>query len=174
MYKLEIGCNGKKLGEEWETLDILAGENIDIVANIEEPLPIKDNTYDLIYMSHVLEHIAWYKTIDVLKELLRILKPEGIIEIFVPDIDKIISAYKKNIIPDEWYKFNEEKNPFLWFVGRLYTYGMHDSDFHRAAFNKRHLKDCLEKAGFQDVITIKVPRGVSHGYINLGMKGTKK
>jgi predicted SAM-dependent methyltransferase len=174
MRKLEIGCNNQRLSEEWETLDIVSGKNADIVVDIEKPLPIESNTYDLIYMSHVLEHITWYKTIDVLKELLRILKSGGTIEIFVPDIDKIISAYQKGIIPDEWYKYNEQKNPFLWFAGRLFTYGAHDTDFHRAVFNKKHLQNCLEKAGFQDVMIIKVPRGISHGYINLGMKGTKK
>lgn len=174
MRKLEIGCNNQRLlGDDWKTLDILPGENVDIVADIEQPLPIKDNSYDLIYMSHILEHVTWYNTVTVLKELLRILKPGGTIEIFVPDIDKIISAYQKGIIPDEWYKYNEEKNPFLWFVGRLFTYGTHDTDFHRAVFNKKHLKECLEKAGFVDVMVTKIPRGISHGYINLGMKGSK-
>jgi len=174
MRKLEIGCNNQRISEEWETLDIVSGDNVDIVTNIENELPIEDNIYDLIYMSHVLEHIPWYKTIDVLRELYRILKPNGMVEIFVPDIDKIISAYQKGIIPDEWYKFNKKKNPFLWFVGRIYTYGEHESDFHKSAFNREHLKYCLESAGFVDIEIIKKPRGITHGYINLGMKGLKK
>jgi len=174
MRKLEIGCDNKRLSEEWETLDILEGTNVDIVADISQPLTmIEDNTYDLIYMSHILEHVAWYKTVDVLKEVRRILKVGGVLEVFVPDIDKIISAYQKEIIPDEWYRFNPDKNPFLWFVGRIFTYGNNDTDFHRAAFNKKHLKECLENAGFNKVESARMPRGVSHGYINLGMKGIK-
>lgn len=174
MRKLEIGCNNKRMGDDWETLDVLPGENIDIVADVSKPLPVEDNTYDLIYMSHVLEHIAWYKTIDTLKELYRILAPDGVLEVFVPDLDKLVDAYQKQIIPDEWYRFNPEKNPFLWFVGRLFTYGDNDTDFHKAAFNKEHLRYCFQQAGFNDIKSLRMVRGISHGYINLGMKGTKK
>lgn len=173
MRKLDIGPQNKRIDSTWETLDILPGENIDIVADIMKPLPIENNTYDLIYMSHVLEHVPWYETVKVLRELYRILKVGGSIEVYVPDIDKIIEAYKKEVIPDQWYKYNESRDPFLWFVGRIFTYGEHPSDFHKAAFNNKYLRKCLGEAGFVGLHNIHNPRSQDHGYINLGVAGFK-
>lgn len=39
----------------------------------------------LLYASHVLEHIPWYKTEEVLREWVRVLKPGGVLEVWVPD-----------------------------------------------------------------------------------------
>ena len=57
------------------------------------PLPIKSHTYDLVYMSHILEHIPWFQTVDFLKEIHRILKGDGTVEIWVPDFEKIVEAF---------------------------------------------------------------------------------
>lgn len=175
MRKLDIGTQGKKIDASWETLSIDPNDRPDIIADIRKKLPIPDNTYDLIYMSHVLEHIPWYETVNVLKELYRVMKPSRDygIEIYVPDIDKLIDAYQKGIIPDQWYKYNEKKDPFLWFVGRLYTYGNSCFEFHKSAFNYEHLRKCLEEAGFRGVHRIHNPRGNDHGYINLGVGAYK-
>lgn len=169
MPQLEIG-NHKRRGEDWTTLDILPPA--DIIADISKALPIEDESYSHIYMSHVLEHVVWYKTVDVLKELFRILEHKGTIEIHVPDIDRIIKAYEFNAIFDGWYKYNEERDPFIWLAGRIFTYGDNESDFHKAIFNKKHLTKCLEKAGFINICTVP-ERGNAHGYINLGIKGEK-
>ncbi len=171
--KLEIGINTKRISEDWDTLDIIERNDVDIVADIRKKLPIEDDTYDLVYMSHVLEHIEWYKTKDVLHELYRIIRKGGSLEIFVPDIDKIIFAYQKGIIPDEWYKYNEQRDPFVWFIGRIYTYGDKESDFHKSAFDYPYLKKCLEEVGFRDIRRISKTRGYNHGYINLGAKAKK-
>lgn len=171
--KLEIGVNTKRIAKDWDTLDIIKGDDIDIVADIREKLPIEDDTYDLVYMSHVLEHIEWYKIKDVFHEIFRIIRKDGFVEIFVPDIDKIIYAYQNEIIPDDWYKYNEQKDPFVWFIGRIYTYGEKESDFHKSAFNYSYLKKCLEEAGFRDIKKIYKTRGYNHGYINLGARARK-
>jgi len=168
MRKLEIGTHESKKG--WETLDILPPA--DIVADITKTLPIEDNTYDEVYLSHVLEHVKWYRVKKVLKELHRILKPKGVIEIHVPDMGKIIEAYSGRTIPDRWYKFNADRDPFLWFVGRVYTYGEHDSDFHKGAFNEEYLKRILADVGFVNLQLVEERENI-HGYINLGVKGMK-
>jgi len=91
---LEIGCGGSRL-PEFETLDIVGGPNMDYVYDAAKPLPFKDNTFDLIYASHVLEHIPWYKTEEVLREWVRILKPGGQLEVWVPDGLKICQTLLK-------------------------------------------------------------------------------
>jgi predicted SAM-dependent methyltransferase len=172
MRKLEIGAK-KRIDNSWETLDAVDWGEVDVVANIEEKLPVKDNSYDLVYMSHVLEHVTWYRVADVLKELHRILKKGGELEIFVPDVDKLISVYRSGKVPDKWYKHNPNKDSFIWFIGRMYAHGDHPTDFHRGLFNKSYLRKLLKEAGFRDIQTITKQRGHNHGFINLGMKGAK-
>ena len=51
----------------------------------QEPFPFKENTYDLVFASHVLEHVPWYRTDAALREARRVLKPGGHLQVFVPD-----------------------------------------------------------------------------------------
>lgn len=50
-------------------------------------LEFEDNTFDFIYSEHVLEHFFLDEACDLLKECYRILKPNGVIRIIVPDAD---------------------------------------------------------------------------------------
>lgn len=171
--KLEIGAFGKKIDNDWEVLDAVKSPIVDIVADVCKPLPLNDNAYDLIYMSHVLEHIPWYDTIKILKELYRILKKGGVIEIWVPDFEKAVKVYLKQEIPDGWYMLNPDKNFMMWINGRTFAGHRGEYSWHRATFDTNHLRNCLEKAGFCEVGMLKKTRTVNHGYVNLGMSGKK-
>jgi SAM-dependent methyltransferase len=184
--RLEIGSGPKRL-KEFETLDIAPGWNIDYVWDAAKKLPFKDNTFELIYASHVLEHISWYKVEDTLKEWTRILKPGGWLEIWVPDGLKICKTlvdyelYGKNYIDkDGWYRYNPEKDPCKWAAGRLFTYGdgrgnPKGPNWHRSIFTERYLRMLFEKAGLKNIrkLSNTEVRGYDHGWINLGMAGTK-
>ena len=170
---LEIGSDRIKnnFGNDWHTLDIK--DSADIVHDLEEfPYPIYSNAYEVVYMSHVLEHIRWTETHKVLTELYRILKPGGAVEIFVPDFDKIIKGYTDNEIPEAWSHANPERNLYKWINGRIFAYG-EPENLHKACFNYEYLEQCLQTAGFKDIERLKKPRGYDHGYINLGIKGIK-
>lgn len=177
MRNLEIGPGRRKLGHNWVTMDcVMRPGVVDIAHDLREtPLPFKDGEFNLIYLSHVLEHVEWTKTNAVLLELHRILKPGGAVEIWVPDLKKLVAGYLDNslIKNDGWYRFNEDKDPVRWFNGRLFTYGPGEENFHRAAFDTNYLKRCLEQAGFHTIDPLNKPRGADHGWINLGMRGVK-
>lgn len=183
---LEIGP-GNEMMLGFETLNIVGGTNVDYVFDAAKTLPFEDNTFDLIYASHILEHIPWYKTEEVLKEWVRILKPEGQLEAWVPDSLKICETLFKaelesvNLIDkDGWYKFNPRKDPCLWAAGRIFSYGdgtgnPNHPNWHRAIFTPRYLKELFKYVGLINIKEMghSEVRGYDHGWINLGVKGTK-
>lgn len=56
-------------------------------------LPFTDKSVDFIYTSHFLEHLYRYQAIELLRECKRILKPEGVIRIVVPDLAILAQKY---------------------------------------------------------------------------------
>ncbi|HEV8441089.1 MAG TPA: methyltransferase domain-containing protein, partial [Methylomirabilota bacterium] len=81
---LEIGP-GRKRNPGFETLNIVGGYHVNYVLDARSKLPFKDETFELLYASHILEHIPWYQTDATLKEWTRVLRPGGKLQIWVPD-----------------------------------------------------------------------------------------
>jgi len=184
---LEIGPGSERI-EGFETLNIVGGLNVDYVYDASKGLPFKDNTFDLIYASHILEHIPWYHTENVLKEWVRVLKTNGVLEIWVPNGYKICKGVilaeesNENISDnDGWYRYNPNKSPYKWANGRIFTYGdgsgnINHPNWHRALFTPKYLRLLMKKVGLKDVekMVNNEVRGYDHGWISLGFKGTKK
>jgi ubiquinone/menaquinone biosynthesis C-methylase UbiE len=60
-------------------------------------LPFKDHSVSLVFVSHLLEHLFFPRDVKpFLAELRRVLAPEGILRVVVPDIEKCIEAYRVN------------------------------------------------------------------------------
>ena len=62
-------------------------------------IPFKNDCVDIILLNHVLEHI--HEDLEVLKELNRILKPDGILIIGVPNEGCFIALLRNNIVQRE-------------------------------------------------------------------------
>ena len=80
--KLNFGC-GNEIIKGYVNMDILKLPGVNVVHNFNKfPYPFKDNEFDEIYTSHVLEHLD--DLIKVMVELKRICKPGAKIKIRVP------------------------------------------------------------------------------------------
>ena len=170
--RLEIGGGTHPLSD-FEQLDteILWGT---------DPLPYKNDTITYIYTSHCLEHIPWWKTKEALQECFRILKPDGILEIWVPDFNIIMDvALNKIHITDEWWHLNPDKNTMCWVNGKIFRSPfcgeIEDNRMcHQAVFTEEYLKYCLENCGFNNSQRIiKRTKGYNHGIIDLGIQTSK-
>ena len=184
--RLEIGPGPKRI-KGFETLSCMYWPHVDYVCDATHRLPFSDNTFSLLYASHVLEHVAWYQTVDVLREWVRVLRPGGSLEIWVPDGLKVCRAFVEAeeggcdpFQNDPWTRFNEEREPCKWASGRIFTYGdgtgrTDDPNWHRALFSPRYLRKVMEQAGLVDVAEMDRTqvRGHDHGWLNLGMRGMK-
>lgn len=186
---LEIGPGDKRI-DHFETMNTLLINETDYIGQLGYRLPFEDESFDIVYMSHVLEHIFWHKLEETIREVARIIKSGGAIEIWVPDGLKIAQAYvdAENGINDDykkdgWYRFNPSQDPCVWFSGRVFAYGdgltpnaNNHYNVHLAVLNYRYLKKVLETNGFSSVIQMDNSecRGYDHGWINLGVKAYKR
>ncbi|MEO8204785.1 MAG: methyltransferase domain-containing protein [Chthoniobacterales bacterium] len=90
--KLNLGC-GSRFASGWNNIDVYsAGTEVQKV-NFLSPLPFKNGEFDAVYSSHVLEHFTPKEADHLLSEVYRILKPQGIIRIVVPDLESSCREY---------------------------------------------------------------------------------
>lgn len=80
--KLNLG-GGQSQHKDYYTIDIVEMEEVDIVADLNNPLNlIPDNSVVRIYSRHAFEHITNF--MELMSEIYRITKKGGEIEIAVP------------------------------------------------------------------------------------------
>jgi len=67
-----------------------------IVHDLKKGLPYENNSVDAVYHSHLLEHIDRSMVKDFLLEIFRVLKPDGVQRIVVPDLYYLCKSYVEN------------------------------------------------------------------------------
>jgi len=81
--KLNLGC-GMDIRKGFENYDTSpCSKKVKYIDLNSLPLPFQDNSVDYVYMSSVFEHLD-VNRFRFMKEIHRILKPDGIVEIIVP------------------------------------------------------------------------------------------
>jgi predicted SAM-dependent methyltransferase len=68
-----------------------------VVCDLRKGIPFDDDTFDVVYHSHLLEHIDRGMAPFFLRECYRVLKNNGIIRIVVPDLQVIVNRYVSSI-----------------------------------------------------------------------------
>lgn len=71
-------------------------------SNAADHIPHQDNTVEVIYSSHMIEHMEKEDVYNFLRESHRVLSKKGIIRISVPDIKLLVESYQKNGDADEF------------------------------------------------------------------------
>jgi len=79
--KLEIGCGQQKTMENYVGLDI-QDFGQEIVWDLDNGIPLPDNSCEAIFARHVLEHLD--NPVFCLNECWRVLRPHGVLEVLVP------------------------------------------------------------------------------------------
>jgi predicted SAM-dependent methyltransferase len=128
---LNIGTGGHDL-VGWVNLD--ETKPGDVLARVP-PAPFRDECFDEILMSHVVEHMTLDDGRALIKECHRILKPGGVVTVIVPDGKIVALAYLAGQI-DNW-----NLNDSL-----LYSYCQESQ--HRWLYDRRTLTQLIADAGF--------------------------
>ena len=134
---LHIGCGNCILPAPFENLDIRKADGVHHVSKAF-PLSFDNNTFDLVYASHVLEHFRRSETQDVMNDWVRVLKPGGTIRISVPDLEALIAIYT-------------ESKDIETIIGPLVGGQTYDLNYHYNCFDRKSLTGYFIKAGCEAV-----------------------
>ena len=137
--KLHLGC-GKKYIPGFKHVDLQNFEHIDFNTSVDNLDFADDNSADLIYASHVLEHFGRNEYKNVLKEWFRVLKPGGVLRIAVPSFDAVIEYYTKH---------DDNLELFLGLLVGGQKVG--EYDYHKMVFDQKLLTKSLKEIGFSKV-----------------------
>jgi len=125
--RLNLGCGHEPL-PGFVNIDSYAVE-----ADVQGDLRLLDfHDVDEVLMSHVLEHISWRETQDVLTRIHGWMRPKGKLTVEVPDMNLISREAMRN--PD-WIRY-------------LYGSQEHEGEVHRSGFTLSSLTGQVTKAGF--------------------------
>lgn len=87
---LQIGTGPHRL-PGWLNSDLIAG---DVFLDLTRPLPLPNGAFAFVFGEHVIEHIPDRAGERLLAELLRILRPGGVLRLTTPDLQKLIELYE--------------------------------------------------------------------------------
>ena len=140
---LHLGC-GKRNFEGWVNVDIADFPHIHHRTSVNDLSMFDNDTADIIYSSHTLEYFDRAEVLDVLVEWRRVLKPNGIVRIAVPNFDALIDVYKAT---------GSLENILGPLYGRMDVGAENASEFiyHKTCYNFDNLKEILENIGFINV-----------------------
>ena len=135
---IHLGC-GDQNDSRFINIDVIPFTHVHFVHDVTRLPMFQNNVADLIYGSHVLEHVSYKYSLEAVQEWFRVLKPGGVLRISLPDFDKILKIYEA-----ENHSIPMIEGPLMG--GQNYPY-----NFHYGVFNKTFLSDLFKKAGFSEV-----------------------
>ncbi|MBK5969457.1 MULTISPECIES: methyltransferase domain-containing protein [Thiorhodovibrio] len=138
--KLHLGC-GTRCIPGFVHIDAQAHPHVDLVADVARLEMIPDETADLVYASHVLEHFGRWEFRAVLAEWRRVLKPGGVLRLAVPDFAACAKLYHERGLADGL-------NGLIGLICGGQRDGM---DYHKMIFDEPFLKHELLGLGFKNI-----------------------
>lgn len=144
----------------------------------------KDNSVDVVYASHLFEHLSLKSADMFLKESFRCLKSGGCIRLVVPDLYKICKKYIQ-----EYESGKEDTTEFIMWAINMHRegqYGINISFFkrmvlewqgyphqHKFMYDEKSLSKKLSDSGFNTILSMEYGKSK---YINsiLDLEGQKE
>lgn len=140
----------------WINTDIKKTPDVDLVADIRQGLPLKENSVDYAVSVHAFPELRYDEVIPALRELRRVLKPEGVLRLVLPDLQKAIAAY----VTDDQEYFHligaDASTPGGKLVTQILWYG-----YSRTLFTSDFIAELMTKAGYVDLALCKAHQTTS-------------
>lgn len=154
MLKLNLG-SGKDNKEDYINIDAVKHTEATVVGDILN-LDYEDNTVDIIFSSHVIEHFTKSELNRFFSESARMLRNKGELEIIAPCMNSAIADYcAGNISISYLHDF-------------LFACQNHVYDFHKQGIYREKLEALCEEYGF--ILTDLYNQSRDHSKYELVMK----
>jgi len=151
---LHVGAGPMRL-EGWLNSDLISGE---IQLDVTRRLPFGDGTFAYAFGEHLIEHMPPDTGERMLAELMRVLRPGGVLRLTTPDLRKIIAIYEDRnpeVSRDEYTRYlagligKDYSQPSEVFNDYLRLWG------HRHVYHEEDLTASLYRAGFSKVVRVE-------------------
>lgn len=137
--KLHLGC-GKRRFDGYINCDL---HNSDMDMDIRR-LPFDDESVDEIIAIHVCEHFYVREILGVLKDWHRVLKPDGLMIVELPCLDKVL----------EHFRIGSPENFTLWpLYGDPSTHKDGEPALHKWCWSNAEFEKLLTAAGFTHLVS---------------------
>jgi len=149
--KLNIGC-GSNRKEGWVNIDL--SSNADLTLDMRERIPLSDNSAKIIYSEHFVEHLDYPENAKLfLRECFRLLEPNGIFRVGVPDASWPLLSYA-DVSDGGYFRACEaERWHPDWCKTRLdhINYHFRQGVDHRYAYDFETMEYVLKETGFVEI-----------------------
>jgi hypothetical protein len=121
--------------------------------DLSKGIPGRDNSLDVIYHCHFLEHLAFIDGINLLRQARFRLKPGGMMRVVVPDLELWIDNYRRNNTAffADYRRGALDDNALLYrtkgavFMGMLHNHG------HKCGYDFETINWLLQEIGFTNI-----------------------
>ena len=151
-----IGCITDP--ENWieHRLDIDPNAKPDYCCSMLNMYHVPKDEYDLVFSSHCLEHVFSHEVRQVLWQFERVLKPGGIVMIYVPNLQQAAQFIVDNGILKKAYTTEDGNNIDIYPIDMIYGWvgavaQGHEGMQHKTGFTPESLKLILQASGFINV-----------------------
>ena len=96
MRYVNLGC-GSRCHPAWINIDIApCGPGV-IAHDLSQGIPLPDSSCDVVYHSHLVEHLRPEDALRFMKECYRVLRAGGILRVATPDLEHICRLYLEKL-----------------------------------------------------------------------------
>jgi predicted SAM-dependent methyltransferase len=96
MRLANLGC-GNRFHPDWINIDIAPSDPRVRAHDLSAGVPLESASCDVVYHSHVLEHLRGGDAVYFMRECLRVLKPGGVLRVATPDLERIARLYLSSL-----------------------------------------------------------------------------
>jgi len=172
-YLLNLACGAKiSFVGNWANVDYSSPYGNVIEMNILDGLIFQDGSFDAVYTAQFIEHLSPREGKVVLREVLRVLKPGGVLRIVTPDMEELANTYLRYLDALKGHDHADVENKYDWI--RLEIFDQIVRDHSGGEINQfvEHCDDGMkvylsERLGYT-YSSFSMPRSVKRNYISMG------
>ena len=145
--RVNLGCGYNPMAG-WLNLDAARGAQVDIVWDLRRGLPFPDESCEVIFSEHVIEHLPKEGAEQLLAECYRTLMHGGVLRVSTPDAERYLRSYAGD---GEFLRHPAFEHPIDAPVDRV-NMVMREFGQHLWVYDAELLTLLLRRAGFARVV----------------------